>query len=59
MGNARELIDRAVETVAELERISDNIIYDVDNFRVELIKKGLMTVELHNFIEDYMRWDNL
>lgn len=40
------------------KRIKDEIITDVDNFKRELERAGLMTNELKNFIEDYLRWDN-
>ena len=38
--------------------IDDNVIYDVINFRRELEIQNLMTPELDEFIENYMRFSN-
>lgn len=46
------------EIADELEGLKDNTILDVDNFKRELERAGLMMKELKDFIENYMRWDN-
>lgn len=57
MSDNRRLIDTAVDAVSNLEQI-DNIIYDVENFEIELDSAGLMTPQLREFIKNYIRWDN-
>lgn len=58
MSSNREIIDKAIESACDLEDIDDEIIYDVNNFKRELERQGLMTQKLKDFIENYMRWDN-
>ncbi len=58
MSSNREIIDKAIESACDLENIDDEIIYDVNNFKRELERQGLMTQELKGFIENYMNWDN-
>ena len=40
------------------EELEDNTIIDVYKFKRALEQQNLMTEELENFIEDYMRFDN-
>ena len=58
MSSNREIINGVLEKVWDLENIDDEIIYDVNNFVRELDRAGLMTDELKDFIENYLRWDN-
>lgn len=58
MSSNKEIINKAIESACDLEDIDDEIIYDVNNFKRELERQGLMTQELNNFIENYMAWDN-
>lgn len=41
------------------EEMGDNTIIDVYKFKRELRQQGLMTDELEEFIENYMRFDNV
>ena len=41
------------------EEMGDNTIIDVYKFKRELRQQGLMTDELEEFIENYMRFDNI
>lgn len=41
------------------EEMRDNSIIDIDKFIRELQQQGLMTNELEEFIENYMRFDNV
>lgn len=43
----------------ELDRLKDNAILSIDNFKRELERAGLMNKKLQEFIENYMRWDNV
>ncbi len=38
--------------------MKEGSILDVENFQRELSIRGLLTPELENFIEDYLRWSN-
>ena len=58
MSSNREIISEVIEKAGDLENIEDEIIYDVNNFIRELKRAGLMTKELEDFIENYIRWDN-
>lgn len=58
MGSNKEIIDKAIESACDLENIDDEIIYNVNNFKRELEKQGLMTKKLEDFIDSYLRWDN-
>ena len=40
------------------EELEDNTIIDIYKFKRALVQQNLMTEELENFIEDYMRFDN-
>lgn len=42
----------------KLDRLKDNAILSVDNFKRELERAGLMNVKLQEFIENYMKFDN-
>lgn len=46
------------EIADKLEELKEDMILNLDNFKRELERAGLMTNKLENFIEDYMRWDN-
>lgn len=54
----KEIISEMIEKVSNLENIDENIIYNVHNFKYQLERVGLMTDELDNFIENYMKFDN-
>lgn len=41
------------------EEMRDNSVIDVYKFKRELTQQGLMTDELEEFIENYMRFDNV
>lgn len=41
------------------EEMGDNTIIDVYKFKRELRQQNLMTDELEEFIENYMRFDNV
>lgn len=56
LSSNKEIIDTAIEAVSNLENII--MIYDVSNFESELQSAGLMTPQLQEFIENYLRWDN-
>lgn len=43
----------------KLDRLKDNAILNIDNFKRELERAGLMNKKLQEFIENYMRWDNV
>lgn len=58
MSSNKEIIDKAIKNVCDLENIDDEIIYDVNNFKRELERQGLMTKKLEDFIDGYLRWDN-
>lgn len=59
MSSNREIIDKAIESACDLGNIDDGeIIYDVNNFKRQLYRQGLMTNELENFIDNYRMWDN-
>lgn len=51
--------DNEIEEIADkLEELKDYMVLDIDNFKRELEMQGLMTEELINFIDNYMKWDN-
>lgn len=52
----KEIVKEAVDEV--IEDLKSNTIMDVDNFKMQLKREGLMTAKLNEFIENYMRWDN-
>ncbi len=56
--NDLEHYDLADELEGKLEILQENAILDLDNFKRELARQHLMTPELEEFIENYMRWDN-
>ncbi len=56
LSSNKEIIDTAIEAVGKIEDII--MIYDVRNFESELQSAGLMTPQLQEFIENYLRWDN-
>lgn len=57
MGN-KEIIKKAIDAVADLEGIQNDIIYSVEHFRFELERVSLMSDAIDEFIENYMRFDN-
>ena len=58
MSSNRDIIKKAIDATCDLENMEEEVIYDVENFRFELERAGLMTEKLDEFIENYMRWDN-
>lgn len=42
-----------------INKFKRNAILDIGDFRRELQRQGLMTEELEEFIENYMRFDNV
>lgn len=58
MEKIEDISDKLDDICAEIEDLEDNKIKNVDIFTLELERQGLMTEELENFIENYMRWDN-
>lgn len=42
-----------------LEELKENMIFDMRGFKRELERVGLKTKALEEFINNYMRWDNL
>ena len=48
--------DGLEETMDKIKNIEP--IWNVDDFEKELERQGLMTKELEEFIENYMRFDN-
>lgn len=42
-----------------MDRMKDNAILNIDNFKRELERAGLMNKKLQEFIDNYMRWDNV
>lgn len=58
MSSNKEIIDKLIENACDLENIDDEIIYDVNNFKRELERQGLMTKKIEDFIDNYLRWDN-
>lgn len=56
LSSNKKIIDTAIEAVGKIDDII--MIYDVSNFESELQSAGLMTPQLQEFIENYLRWDN-
>lgn len=55
-----ELNDIGHEVIGEkLEKLKDSMIIDVSKFKRELERAGLKNEKLEEFIDNYMRWDNL
>ncbi len=46
------------EIADELDSLKEYMILDINNFKRELERQDLMTEELRDFIENYMRFDN-
>lgn len=42
----------------ELEDLDERTIRNIDNFKRELERQGLMTEKLNEFIENHVRFDN-
>lgn len=56
-----ELNDIASEldkATAGIENLVQSSIFDINNFKLQLERMRLMTTELEEFIESYMRFDN-
>ena len=58
MQSNKEKIENAIEALCDLEDMENDIIFNVENFRLELERANLMTKELDEFIENYMTFDN-
>lgn len=58
-----ELYEKLDEITYELENLCDdlkeNAILDVEKFKRQLEQQNLMSRELEEFIENYMRFDNV
>ena len=65
-----ELIDEICDNISDLqfivnnanknqERIEARCLKNIDNFKRELVRCGLLTNELDGFIDNYMRFDNV
>ena len=53
-----ELRNEMEKQISEYEDKLDGAILDVVNFKRQLEIKGLITKEIDEFIDDYMRWSN-
>lgn len=42
----------------KIDEMKEGAILDIENFKRVLSIRGLLTPELENFIEDYLRWSN-
>lgn len=51
------------DLIGDIEQIEesrhDSMILDLDNFKRELQRQNLMSQALEEFIENYIRWDNI
>ncbi|MGN1327651.1 MAG: hypothetical protein ACI4VQ_06240 [Clostridia bacterium] len=55
MSNALTEINSVLTNISNIENIS---IKNVENFKRELIRAGLYSEKLNEFVENYIRWDN-
>lgn len=55
MSNALTEINSVLANISNIENIS---IKNVENFKRELIRAGLYSEKLKEFVDNYIRWDN-
>lgn len=55
MSNALTKINSVLANISNIENIS---IKNVENFKRELIRAGLYSEKLKEFVDNYIRWDN-
>lgn len=56
IGNVRDEVEDISDKLEDLKE--NGMILNIDNFKTELERQGLLTEELKDFIENYMTFDN-